>query len=90
MRVRVGVSQGPVAEGNCVIARWGGEQLEANWRSVGDELDSAAQGGELARVRRSLKITGCAVLVGKATFGPVLWLESERQQVCTYISGEAC
>ena len=34
VKVRVGVSQDSVAEGNCVIARWGGEQPEANWQSV--------------------------------------------------------
>ena len=35
VKVRVRVSQGPVAESNCVVARRGGEQLEANWRSAG-------------------------------------------------------
>jgi len=28
-------SQSLVAEGNCVIVRWGGEQPEVNWRSAG-------------------------------------------------------
>ena len=55
MRVRVRVSQGPVAESNCVTARWGGEQLEANWRSAGDELDSAGCDDEPAIARRSPK-----------------------------------
>ena len=34
VKVRAGVSHSPVAEGNCVAARRGGEQPEANWRSV--------------------------------------------------------
>lgn len=34
------VSRNPVAEGNCVTKRWGGEQPEAKHRSVGDEHDS--------------------------------------------------
>ncbi len=33
--VRVGASHVSVAEGHCVTARWGGEQPEANPRSVG-------------------------------------------------------
>ena len=32
VRVHVGVSQDPVVEGNCVAAKRGGEQPEANWR----------------------------------------------------------
>jgi len=35
VEVRTGVGQGPVAEGNCVAARRGGKQPEANWRSAG-------------------------------------------------------
>jgi len=35
VEVRAGVCQDPVAEGNCVTVRWGGEQPEANWRSAG-------------------------------------------------------
>ena len=35
VEVRVGVSQDSVAEGNCVVARRGGKQPEANWRSAG-------------------------------------------------------
>ena len=35
VQVRVGVSHISVAEGNCVTARWGGKQPEANPRSVG-------------------------------------------------------
>ena len=34
VKVRVGVGHSPVAESNCVAVRRGGEQLEANWRSV--------------------------------------------------------
>ena len=48
-----GVPTKPVAEGNCVIARWGGEQLEAEQQSVGDELDSAGPYGEPPVDRRS-------------------------------------
>ena len=43
VKVRVGVCQGSVVEGNCVVARRGGEQPEANWRSAGDEPDSAGR-----------------------------------------------
>jgi hypothetical protein len=35
VQVRVGVSHISVAEGNCVTARWGGKQPEANPWSVG-------------------------------------------------------
>jgi hypothetical protein len=35
VQVRVGVSRSSVAEGNCVVARRGGEQPEANCRSAG-------------------------------------------------------
>src|SRR5215510_8025069 len=35
VQVRVGVCHTSVAEGDCVTARWGGKQLEANPRSVG-------------------------------------------------------
>jgi hypothetical protein len=31
----------PVTNGNCVTARWGGEQPEVSDQSVGDERDSA-------------------------------------------------
>ena len=35
VQVRVGVCHTSVAEGDCVTARWGGKQPEANPRSVG-------------------------------------------------------
>ena len=35
VKVLVGGSQNPEAEGNCVAARRGGEQPKANWRSAG-------------------------------------------------------
>jgi hypothetical protein len=35
VKVLVGGSQNPEAKGNCVAARRGGEQSEANWRSAG-------------------------------------------------------
>jgi hypothetical protein len=38
----------PVADVNCVTARWGGEQTEANDQSVRKELDSAGDLGEPA------------------------------------------
>lgn len=38
----------PVVEGNCVAVKQGGEQPKTNWRSAGDELDSAGSDGELA------------------------------------------
>ena len=82
VEVRVGVSQGPVAEGNCVVARRGGEQPEANWRSAGDELDSAWNDDELAGLWRSLEHIGHAVLACKAMTGSSAWLEVERWDVC--------
>jgi len=48
-----GVPTKPVAEGNCVIVRWGGEQPEAKQQSVEDELDSAGPYGEPPMDRRS-------------------------------------
>jgi len=46
------------AEGNCVAARRGGEQPEANWQSVGeDEPDSAAWCGEPPHSWRNLETT---------------------------------
>ncbi len=38
----------PVAGDNRVAAMRGGQQSEANWRSVGNELDSAANSDERA------------------------------------------
>ena len=35
VKVPVGVSHNVVAESNCVIVKWGGEQLEAKGQSVG-------------------------------------------------------
>jgi hypothetical protein len=35
VKVPVGVSHNVVAESNCVIVKWGGEQLEAKRQSVG-------------------------------------------------------
>jgi len=35
VKVPVGVCHNVVAESNCVIVRWGGEQLEAKGQSVG-------------------------------------------------------
>jgi hypothetical protein len=37
-----------VTEGNCVLVKGGGEQLEVKDQSVGDELDSACRCGEPA------------------------------------------
>jgi hypothetical protein len=57
VKVPVGVSHNVVAISNCVIAKWGGEQLEAKGQSVepalsvvvrDNESDSAGQGGESA------------------------------------------
>ncbi len=53
VRVPIGPAPRPVAEGNCVTARWGGEQPEAKRWSVGDEPDSARRRGEPASERRS-------------------------------------
>ena len=65
MKVRVRVSQDPVAESNCVIMRWGGEVKQSSELFHGSELavrneselDSAGSNDELARRWRSLKIT---------------------------------
>ena len=46
VRVRVGESHTSVAEGHGVVVRRGEKQPEANGRSAGDELDSAACDGE--------------------------------------------
>ena len=35
VKVPVGVSHNAVAESNCVIVKWGGEQLEAKGQSAG-------------------------------------------------------
>lgn len=56
VKVHVGECHNSVIKSNCVIARWGGEQLEMKDQSVGDELDSAGCCGEHAWVLRSLKI----------------------------------
>ena len=53
VRVPIGPAPRPVAEGNCVTVRWGGEQPEAKRRSAGDEPDSARRRGEPAGERRS-------------------------------------
>ena len=59
VKVPVGVSHNVVAESNCVIAKWGGEQLEAKRQSVeptlsvvlkDNESDSAGQGAASLRV----------------------------------------
>jgi len=78
VQVRVGECHSSVAEGNCVVVRRGEKQLEANYRSAGDELDSAVCDGEPSTKWRSLKRTGHAVVVVKAMVGCMLWLEVER------------
>ena len=80
MQVRVGVSRNFVAEGNCVAARRGEKQPEANDRSAGNELDSAVRYDEPSTKRRSLKLTGHAAVVVKAVVRYVLWLEVERSE----------
>ena len=81
MQVRVGGSHVSVAESNCVTARWGGEQLEANDRSVGDEPDSADTRGEPSGLWRSLKHVLHAAMAAKAMQGRVLCLGMERSEV---------
>ena len=69
VQVRVGESHHSVIKSNCVTVRWGGEQLEMNDQSVGDELDSAGCCGEPACVGRSLKtITYVGVAIGKKRY----------------------
>ncbi len=51
VKVRMIVLDNYVVEGNCVIARWGGEQPNTKDQSVGNELDSADYCGELPRIR---------------------------------------
>ena len=69
VQVRVGESHNSVIKSNCVTVRWGGEQLEMNDQSVGDELDSAGCCGEPACVGRSLKtITYVDVAIGKKRY----------------------
>jgi hypothetical protein len=83
VEVRAGVSQGPVADRNCVAAMRCGEQRKANRRSAGDELDSAWNGDEPARRGRSLEGIGHADLAVKAMTGLSAWLEAERRgRVC--------
>jgi hypothetical protein len=82
VKVHVKVSQDLVAESNCVAVRWGGEQLEANWQSVGNELDSVGSVGEPSRLWGSLKHIEYAELANKAIFGTPLWLETECWEVC--------
>src|SRR3989304_5209454 len=61
VRVPTGPAPRPVAEGNCVTVRWGGEQPEAKrWSAEPvpgltreDEPDSAKRRGEPAGERRS-------------------------------------
>jgi hypothetical protein len=69
VEVRAEVSHSLEVEGNCVAARRGGEQPETNWRSVGDEPDSAECCDEPAGLRRSLEHTARAVMAEKATCG---------------------
>ena len=69
MQVRVGVNHNSVIESNCVVVRQGEKQLEMNYRSAGNELDSASCNDEPSAEWRSLKITDCAVVVGKAMIG---------------------
>ena len=80
VRVRVGVSHSFVAEGNCVVVRRGEKQPEANDRSAGDELDSAACDGEPSTEWRSLKLTDHADVAVKVMVGYMPWLEVERSE----------
>jgi hypothetical protein len=70
VEVRVGASQDSVAEGNCAIVRWGGEQPEANWRSEAQ--------ANLIRpgVTTSLRIRG---EVWKALYYAEFGVQSDRQ-----------
>ena len=80
VEVRVGESHSSEAEGNCVAARRGEKQPEANSRSAGDELDSAVCNGEPSTKWRSLKLTGHAEVADKAMVRCMLWLEVERPE----------
>ena len=83
VKVRAGESHNSVIKSNCVAARRGGEQLEMNGQSVGNELDSAGCCGEHAWVLRSLKIiTYVVVALKKKTIcGRIKWLEMEWSEV---------
>jgi hypothetical protein len=73
----------PVADRNCVTARWGGEQREATGSSVAKAiLDSAVLTGEPAIERRSPGLCeqeahDAEGLGDKAVMGAVRWLETE-------------
>ncbi len=69
MQVRVGVYHSSVIESNCVVVRQGEKQLEMNYRSAGNELDSACCNDEPSAKWRSLKITSHADVVVKAVTG---------------------
>lgn len=81
MKVRVGASHDSVIESNCVTVRWGGEQLEMNDQSVGDEPDSAGCGGEPVWGRRSLKIALDVAMADKTIEGRIKWLGMEWLEV---------
>jgi hypothetical protein len=49
VKVPVGVCHNAVAESNCVIVKWGGEQLEAKGQSAGSRI----QFGKAVRIRGS-------------------------------------
>ena len=66
MQVRVGVHHNSVVESNCVVVRQGEKQLEMNYRSADNELDSASCNDEPSAKWRSLKIINHAVVVVKA------------------------
>ena len=81
VKVHVGECHNSVIKSNCVIARWGGEQLEMKDQSVGDELDSAGCCGEHAWVLRSLKIITYVEMANKTICGRIKWLEMEWSEV---------
>jgi len=76
-----GGSHSPVAEGNCVAVRRGGEQPEANLRSVAN-ANPIRRGvaASLLVQGRSLESTDHAVVAAKAMIGRTVWLGMEREE----------
>ena len=83
-----------VAKGNCVAAKRGGEQPEANGRSVGKRSVRRKTNpirrcvsGEPARVGRSLELIDPARVAAKARVGRTTWLGAEREEGGTQETG---
>ena len=91
MKVRAGVCHSSVAEGNCVVVRRGGEQPEANCRSVGERTRFGGGAATSLLIQGEVRNTLDALrVVDKAMFRQPNVVGDGTTGRCGAVSGETC